>query len=228
MKFVTLAVAALLTANSSAVLLQKEAKAKDDCGGKWCNKGLAYDLDEATLRKAEADNAAKTAAFEGATKAHETASADKAAAAAKAVATADADAAAGDTKSSTRADLVSTAHTDSAYDSKEAAHESAVKAKWATHDAQLKAADDEVAKTHQLNRSSRDLAAATAAKAASDANLASNQQRVAWEKDQLERGENQDRLKFVNQATAAKTSEIEGKHDERERGNGRLLKAIAS
>ena len=70
--------------------------------------------------------------------------------------------------------------------------------------------------------------AVPAAKAASDANLKANQDRVAYEKDQLERGENQDRLKFVNQATAAKTSEIQGKHDERERANGRLLKALAS
>ena len=46
MKFTSLAVAALFLANSSAVLLQK--KSKDDCDGKWCNKGLAYDLDEAT------------------------------------------------------------------------------------------------------------------------------------------------------------------------------------
>merc|ERR1712227_875805 len=61
MKFTSLAVAALFLANSSAV------KLNDDCNGKWCNKGLAYDLDEATLRKAEADNAAKTQHFNGAT-----------------------------------------------------------------------------------------------------------------------------------------------------------------
>merc|ERR1711998_789996 len=74
MKFTSLAVAALFLANSSAVLLQKQAK--DDCGGKWCNKGLAYDLDEATLRKAEADNAAKTQHFNGATTAAANAAAD--------------------------------------------------------------------------------------------------------------------------------------------------------
>merc|ERR1711945_65569 len=51
----------------------------------------------------------------------------------------------------------------------------------------------------------RDLAAATAAKEASDANLKANQERVAWEKDQLERGQNQDRLKHVNENTSAKT-----------------------
>merc|ERR1712153_86869 len=204
MKFTSVAIAALLAVNTSAVVLE----AGDDCGGKWCNKGLAYDLDEKTLRKAEADNVAKTNAFNGATRAHESAQADHAAAAASAADT-------------------SAADTDPGYDSKEKTHESAVKTKWSTHDAQLKAAD-EVAKPPVLNRKARDLDAATAAKAASDANLKSNQERVAYEKDQLERGENQDRHKFVNEDTASKTSEIAGKHDERERGNGRLLKSIAS
>merc|ERR1712227_1073332 len=96
MKFTSLAVAALFLANSSAVLLQKQAK--DDCGGKWCNKGLAYDLDEATLRKAEADNAAKTQHFNGATVANANAEAAKAGAGANAGATAGADAAAGAAK----------------------------------------------------------------------------------------------------------------------------------
>jgi len=92
----------------------------------------------------------------------------------------------------------------------------------------LKAFDDQVEKTHILNRKNRDLAAATGAKEASDANLKNNQDRVANEKDQLERGENQDRLKTVNQNSASKVSEIQGKHDERERANGRLFKAVAS
>merc|ERR1712032_1507945 len=214
MKFTSVAIAALFTATTSAVTLQ------DDCKGTWCNKGLSYDLDEATLRKAEADNVANTHAFQGATKAHESATSEHDAAAA--------DAAAATAKATARNELTSTAHTDPSYDSKEKTHEQTVYTKWATHDAQLKAADDEIAKTHVLNRNARDLAAATAAKEASDANLKANQQRVAWEKDQLERGENQDRLKFVNENTVAKTSEIDGKHDERERGNGRLLKAIAS
>ena len=193
-----------------------------------CNKGLAYDLDEKTLRKAEADNVAKTNAFNGATRAHESAQADHAAAAASAADTTAADADAAAAKTQARKDLLDTAHTDAGYDSKEKSHESAVKTKWSTHDAQLKAADDEVAKTTVLARKARDLDSATAAKAASDANLKSNQDRVAYEKDQLERGENQDRHKFVNEDTAAKTSEIGGKHDERQRRNGRLLKSIAS
>ena len=123
---------------------------------------------------------------------------------------------------------MATQHTDPEYDSKEKAHEQAVYAKWATYDAKLKADDDLIAKTHVLNRKERDLDSATASKASADANLKSNQQRFAWETDQLERGENQDRLKFVNEDTVAKTSEITGKADERERANGRLLKAIAS
>ena len=106
--------------------------------------------------------------------------------------------------------------------------DAAIKEKEAALDASLKAADDKVAKTLIEARKQRDLDASTAAKAASDANLKANQDRVAWEKDQLERGENQDRNKFRNQETAAKTSEIQGKHDERERANGRLLKALAS
>merc|ERR1711918_98176 len=114
-----------------------------------------------------------------------------------------------------------------AFAAAEAANAAAVKDKEAKLDSSLKAHDDEVAKTLISARKDRDLAASTAAKAASDANLKANQERFAYEKDQLERGENQDRLKFVNQATAAKTSEIQGKHDERERANGRLLKALA-
>merc|ERR1719230_1038865 len=58
MKF---AIAALLLANTQAVKLQ------DDCGGKWCNKGLAYDYNEADLNKAKADNVAKTHHFNGST-----------------------------------------------------------------------------------------------------------------------------------------------------------------
>merc|ERR1719240_2355353 len=96
MKFTSLAVAALFLANSSAVLLQKQSK--DDCNGKWCNKGLAYDLDEATLRKAEADNAAKTQHFNGATVANTNAEAAKAGATAAADAAAAANAAAGKAK----------------------------------------------------------------------------------------------------------------------------------
>merc|ERR1712032_1648299 len=112
MKFTSVAIAALFTATTSAVTLQ------DDCKGTWCNKGLSYDLDEATLRKAEADNVAKTHAFQGATKAHESATSEHDAAAAKAAETAAADA-----KATARNELTSTAHPAPSYDSKEKTHE---------------------------------------------------------------------------------------------------------
>merc|ERR1719443_1671785 len=177
-------VAALLIASTNAVTL------KDDCGGKWCNKGLAYDFDEPTRNAAHADMVAKTNAA---------------------------------------ADFAATPYTDRpAFQAAEATNGAAVKTKEATLDAHLKAFDDKVAKDLIEARKQRDLDAATAAKNAADANLAANNARVAWEKDQLERGQNQDRLKHVNENTSAKTSEILGKHDERERANGRLLKALAS
>merc|ERR1719331_3615078 len=214
MKFTSLAVAALFLANSSAVLL------RDDCKGKWCNKGLPYDLDVPTLNKAEADNVAKTQHFNGATKADAVATATAAAAGADAAAKGAANAAAA---------FAGTSYKDkAAFPAAEAANAAAVKAKEAALDASLKADDKKVADDLIAARKARDLAASTAAKAASDANLKANQERVAYEKEQLERGENRDRLKFVNEATAAKTSEIQGKHDERERANGRLLKALAS
>merc|ERR1712048_139255 len=227
MKFTSLAVAALFLANSSAVLLQKQAK--DDCGGKWCNKGLAYDLDEGTLRKAEADNAAKTQHMNGATVADNNAAAHHAATTAAAADTAKADAAAGDAKAAAAAGLAGTDYKNrGAYEAARAANEAAVHAKEAALDASLKAHDADVEADLIHARKQRDLDASTAAKKASDANLKDNQDRVAWEKDQLMKGQDQDALKFVNENTAAKTSEIQGKHDERERANGRLLKALAS
>ena len=220
MKF---AIAALLLANTQALQLQ------DDCGGKWCNKGLAYDLDEATLKKAEADNVAKTQHFNGSTISDTHAKDAAAAAGANAAATAAADAAAGTAKGEASAAFAGTSYKDKAAFAKaEAANAAAVHAKEASLDASLKAADAKVEADLISARKGRDLAASTANKARSDANLKANQERFAWEKDQLERGQNQDRLKHVNEATVAKTSEILGKHDEREGANGRLLKAIAS
>ena len=216
-------VAALLVAGSNAVMLHD-----DDGKGHWVNKGLPYDHDVPTLNKAEADNVAKTQAFNGATKAKADADAAAAAAAAAEAATKAADAAAGAAKSDASAGFAATGYLTPGFGGAEAANGAAVKAKEAALDAHLKAFDDKVEKDLIAARKGRDLDAATAAKAASDANLLANQQRVAYEKDQLVRGENQDRLKEVNENTSAKTSEILGKHDERERANGRLLKAIAS
>merc|ERR1712227_717422 len=201
MKFTSVAVLALFLADSQAVLLKK------DCGDVGCERHLSYAFDKPTLDKADAHNVAANQHFAGATNAAAAAAAAMAAAAAT---------------------FAGTSYKDPGFPAAEAANAAAVKNKEATLDAALKAEDDKVAKTLISARKDRDLAASTAAKAASDANLKANQERFAYEKDQLERGENQDRLKFVNQATAAKTSEIQGKHDERERANGRLLKALAS
>merc|ERR1712017_54120 len=93
MKFTSVAVAALFLANTSAVRLGDV-----DGKGNWVNKGLPYDLDVPTLNKAEADNAAKTQHFNGATAADAAAKASAAAAAADAGAKAAANAAAGAAK----------------------------------------------------------------------------------------------------------------------------------
>merc|ERR1712023_350532 len=181
-----------------------------------------------TRDKAKANAVAKTHAFNGATKAHDEAAAAQAAANAHEAATAAADKAAGDAKAAAAAKFAGTSYKSPDFPAAEAANGAAVKAKEASLDAHLKAFDDKVAKDLIEARKQRDLDAAIAAKNAADANLAANNARVAWEKDQLERGQNQDRLKHVNENTSAKTSEILGKHDERERANGRLLKALAS
>merc|ERR1711988_863492 len=225
-KFTSLAVLALFLADSSAVLLQKEAK--KDCGDVGCDRHLSYDFNQPDLDKAEAHNVAANHHFAGATKAAAAAADAMAAATAHAADTAAADAASGAAKAGAAATFAGTSYKDPGFPAAEAANAAAVKAKEVALDNALKAEDDKVAKTLISARKDRDLAASTAAKAASDANLKANQERFAYEKDQLERGENQDRLKFVNQATAAKTSVIQGKHDERERANGRLLKALAS
>merc|ERR1712167_552568 len=119
MKFTSLAVASLFLANSSAVLLQKQAK--DDCGGKWCNKGLSYDFDEPTLKKAEADNVAKTQAWNGANKAQADAAAAMGAATAAAGATGAADAAAGGAKAGAAATFAGTSYKSPDFPAAEAA-----------------------------------------------------------------------------------------------------------
>merc|ERR1719469_1222908 len=211
MKF---AVAALLFASASAVKLQ------DDCGGKWCNQGLPYDLDEGTLRKAEADNVAKTDWYEHTKLALEIAQ--------NAHAASTAASAAGTAKSAASADFASTSYKDPVFYDKEASNGAAVHAKEDSLDASYKADDDLVAKSLIMERRQRDFDSASAAKASSDANLLANQKRVAFEKDQLLRGQNQDRLKFVNGDTAVATSAIQSRHWERQASNGNLLKSLAS
>merc|ERR1711988_1466205 len=88
MKFTSVAVLALFLADTSAVLLQKEAK--KDCGDVGCARHVSYDFNQPDLDKAEAHNVAANHHFAGATKA-----AAAAAAAADATAGAEKAAAAG-------------------------------------------------------------------------------------------------------------------------------------
>merc|ERR1719198_1714795 len=208
MKFTSLAVAALFLANTSAVSLKGNNL-----------KGVSYDYDEPTLRAAEADNAVKTDYYNAAKKALEIAQGIQAGAADAAAAAGAADSQAGAAKSAAAATFAATDYKSSEFPTNEAANKAAVKAK---------ADDNLVAKTLIMERKQRDFDAASAAKAASDANLKANEERFAYEADQLERGENQDRLKFVNGDTAADTSAILGRHHDRERINGSLLKSLAS
>lgn len=221
MKFTNFAVLALFLVSSEAVLLRKGTHGDN-------GKGLSYDLDVPTLNKAMADDVAKNQAFNGATAADLAAAATHAASTAAASSTAAADSGAGLAKSGTAATWAGTSYKSADKPGVEAAKDAAIKAKEGSIDSSLKAFDDDVAKSLIHARKDRDLAAATAAKNAADANLKSNQDRVAYEKDQLHRGENQDRLKHLDEMDKAKTSEIEGKHDERERSNGRLFKALAN
>merc|ERR1711908_266543 len=153
MKF---AVLAALFASSSAVKLE----------GDWKSTGLPYDLDEGTLRAAEADNSAKTDWYEHTKLALEIAQNAQAAATAAV--------AAGTAKSAASADFAATSYKDPVFYDKEAANAAAVKAKEASLDASYKAEDDLVAKTLIMERRQRDFDSATAAKAASDANLKAN------------------------------------------------------
>ena len=189
MKFASIAVVALFLANTSAIRLE------DDCGGKWCNKGLPYDLDEKTLKDAQDDNAAKSMYLKAAKKAQEQAAKDQEDAKDKAESTSKADDKAKEAKSKLKAEVAGATLTSPAFNDAEVKYKESQKTKQATYDASLNAADAETAATHILNRKNRDLAAATAAKKASDANLAANEARVAKEQDQLHRGENQDRLR---------------------------------
>jgi len=219
MKF---AVLAALFATTSAVKLQ------DDCKGNWCNKGLPYDLDEATLAKAQADDDAKNAWFDHTLVAKNIAENAHAAATAAAQAAGAADQAAGNAKLAASSDFAATPYKDAAFPDKEAANGAAVKAKEAALTAKYAADDDLVAKMLVMERRTRDFNSAKAAKEAADANLLANQERVAYEKDQLVRGQNQDRLKFVNGDTAVETSRIDSRHWEAQAKNGALLKSLAS
>ena len=219
MKFTSLAVLALLAVSTEAVRVVK----KGDNG-----KGVAYDLDVPTLVKDQADNDQKTFSYNAAVASQATAAKNQAATQAKAAATAKADADATKAKSSADTAHQLKDYKSDTFDKKEDTYATAVKDKEGALNNKLQAFDDNIEKIHILNRKNRDLASAKEAKDKSDASLKSNQDRVAWEKDQLKRGENQDRLGEINDNSAQKTSEIQSSHDERERGNGRLLKTLAS
>jgi len=219
MKFATIAVLALFLATTEATRINK----KGDNG-----KGLAYDLDVPTLVKDQADNDQKTFTYNAAVASQATAAKNQAATQAKAAATSKADADATAAKSKADAAHQLKDYKTDTFDDKESAYAGTVKAKEDALNNKLRAFDDNIEKIHVLNRKNRDLASAKENKDKSDASLKSNQDRVAWEKDQLRRGENQDRLGEINDNSAKKTSEIQSSHDERERGNGRLLKGLAS
>lgn len=154
MKFTTLA---LLLASASAVKIQ------DDCKGTWCNQGLPYDLDEATLRKAEADNVQKTDWYDYTQNALKIAKNAYAAASEAAAAAQAADSAAASAKSAASADFAATSYLDSSvFAAKEAANKAAVKAKEGTLDARYKAEDDQEAKRLIMERAQRDFDKASA------------------------------------------------------------------
>merc|ERR1719171_1682003 len=111
-----------LLASVNAETAPQVAIAYDDCKGKWCNKGLPYDLDVPTLNKAEADNVAKNQAFNGANKADAEAKASAAAAAADASAKGAADAAAGSAKSGAAAAFAGTSYKSPDFPGAEAAN----------------------------------------------------------------------------------------------------------
>lgn len=220
MKFV---IAALLFASSSAV------KLSDDCKGTWCNKGLTYDYNQADLNKAWADNVEKTGRFLYSQKALEIGHMAEDAATAAFNAASQADAAASSAKAAASATFAGSDYTNRAqFKGDEFSNFAAVKGKEAALDAKWRAEDELTAKSLVLARRQRDFDAAKAAKEASDANLKANQERFATEQDELVKGQDQDRLKFVNMDTAAELSRIQGKHWDRQYSNGNLKKALAS
>ena len=165
MKFTSITVLALFLATSQAVTLSK----KDDNG-----HGLAYDLDVPTLKSSEANNAAKTQAYNGATAAHATATSNSnnAKADLDSATKSDADAR---TERSTADDEFSLGnYKKPEFSGQEKRRTTAVGDQDSTLDSKLRAFDNDVEKTHILNRKTRDLNAATDSKAAADADLEAN------------------------------------------------------
>merc|ERR1711981_154576 len=187
-----------------------------------------YDLDVPTMDAAIADAAHKNRLNNGASDAHDAATAATNAATAAHSSAASAAGAAGGARSDAKAAFDGTPYTQTAaYAGAEATHKASVAAHEAAVDAKNKAQDQMVHDQIVEDRARRDHEAATAAKNAADANEAANRARVAYEKDQFIRGQNQDRNKELKENDAAEMSRIQDKHDQREGANARLKKALA-
>merc|ERR1711934_576053 len=183
-------------------------------------KKLPYDLDVPTMDAAIADAAHKNRLNNGAADAHGSATGTADAATASHSATTAANGAAASARSDAKTAFDGTDyHNGAAYAGAEATHKAS--------DADNKAHDKEEHDRIVEDRARRDHEAATAAKNAADANEAANRARVAYEKDQFIRGQNQDRNKHLDEDDKANMSRIQDQHDQREGANARLKKALA-
>merc|ERR1719199_1936298 len=184
-------------------------------------KKLPYDLDVPTMDAAIADAAHKNRLNNGASDAHDAATAATNAATAAHSAAASASGASASARGAAKGTFDATDYKDGAtYAANEATHKASVAAK---NKAQDQMVHDQIVE----DRANRDHAAATAAKNAADANEAANRARVAYEKDQFIRGQNQDRNKELGENDRAEMSRIQDKHDQRGAANARLKKALA-
>merc|ERR1719506_1752342 len=163
-------------------------------------KKLPYDLDVPTMDAAIADAAHKNRLNKGAADAHSSATGTADAATATHSGASAANGAAASARGAAKGAFDSTDYHDgAAYAGAEATHKASV----AAHEA------------------------ATDAQNAADANEAANRARVAYEKDQFIRGQNQDRNKHLDEDDKANMSRIQDQHDQREGANARLKKALA-
>merc|ERR1711934_890651 len=184
-------------------------------------KKLPYDLDVPTMDAAIADAAHKNRLNNGASDAHDAATAATNAATAAHSAAASASGASASARGDAKTAFDGTDYKDGAtYAANEATHKASVAANEAAVDAKNKAQDQMVHDQIVEERANRDHAAATAAK------KAANRARVAYEKDQFIRGQNQDRNKELGENDRAEMSRIQDKHDQREAANARLKKAL--
>ena len=191
-------------------------------------KKLPYDLDVPTMDAAIADAAHKNRLNNGASDAHDAATAATNAATAAHSAAASASGASASARGDAKGTFGSTDYHDGAtYAANEATHKASVFANEAAVDAKNKANDQMVHDQIVEERANRDHEAATAAKNAADANEAANRARVAYEKDQFIRGQNQDRNKHLDEDDKANMSRIQDQTDQRQGANARLKKALA-